>query len=77
MVSGFVTIKDDSFVFEPIDSDFKGDKVRMYRIVQIGFRKKLQFIPFKFYIKTSSGAVFYYLSPYSRKIIKFIEKIVY
>lgn len=77
MIIGFVTINENFFIYEPINSDFKGDKIPIYRIVQTGFRKFLQFIPFKFYFKTSSGSVLYYLSPKSRKIVKALEKLVY
>lgn len=76
-ISGFVTIDENFFVFEPENKEIMREKIAMYRIVQTGFRKVFQFIPFKFYFKTSSGSVFYYLSPKSKEIIKNLDSFVY
>lgn len=76
-VTGFVTINENFFIFEPTNKAYKIDKIPLYRIVQTGFRKFFQFFAYKFYFKTSSGSVFYYLSPNSKKIVKVLEKLVY
>lgn len=74
---GIFAINEDYITFKPYNEEKEEIKEAAYRIVQTGFRKILQFIPVRFYIKTMSGRVMYFNSLKSRQIVKIIEKIIY
>lgn len=74
---GIFTLDEDYITFKPYNKEQQEIKEAIYRIVQAGFRKILQFIPVKFYIKTMSGRVMYFNSLKSKQIVQIIEKIIY
>lgn len=77
LIKGDFIIAEDFIVFKPYDSDFEELREAVYRLVQTGFRKIAYLLPHKFYYKTMSGAVFYFISLKSRKIVKDLEELIY
>jgi len=63
--------------FEPFDKDAEFVDESVSRIVQTGFRKHLQCIPYLFYVKTRSGKVIYFKTPKAKKIVHKIEALIY
>ncbi len=76
-IKGDFIITEDFIFFKPYDSDYKEMKEAIYRIVQTGFRKIAYLLPHKFYFKTMSGAVSYFFSLKSKKIVRDLENLIY
>ena len=77
LIKGDFIIDKDFILFRPYDSAYNELKEATYRLVQTGFRKIAYILPHKFYFKTMSGAVFYFLSLKSKKIVKDLENLIY
>jgi hypothetical protein len=76
-ITGTLEISSNFLIFRPLHSNEPTENEAIYRIVQTGYRKILQFIPNKFYIKTMSGKVLYFQTTKAKKLAQIIEKIIY
>ncbi len=74
---GIFTLTENYLTFQPFNNEHEKVKEAVYRIVQTGFRKVLQFIPYKFYVKTMSGRVLYFHTLKAKKVAKTIENLIY
>ncbi len=77
IITGIVILNSDFFIFKPKSVKLNQLKIAVYRIAQTGYRKHFSLIPYIFYIKTSSGEVFYFRTLQSKKIVKLIESLIY
>ena len=77
LIKGEFIITEDFVLFKPYEQQYEELKEAVYRLVQTGFRKIVYLVPHKFYFRTMSGAVFYFISLKSKKIVKDLESLIY
>ena len=77
-VRGELILTQDKIIFTPNDPNFSVITDLVRRVVQVGYKKYFRFIiPYRLYLRTKNGRVYYFHTHRAKKWSKLVEKMVY